>query len=365
MAIPTAMGKQLKAAIPRRKKTETGSPYQLLPATAAPAGVWQRGGKKRMGDRMNIRDLAKFAVWFTVCLQATERAYCAAPQAASPVHSRKLVELARQLLEQDDVKAAMKLLNEAISLDPRNEDAYVLRGDAHWDLRTFESIEQAIEDYSQAIAVNPRSVLAYRRRGDVRREPRISDHRGALADYDAALRIAPDDPVTLCHRGTLWRSAGRRDLARADFRRAIEIEAEHPQALNNLGYLAAQDGDLDTAISYYSKAIEAGPTYAQAYANRGYTLFKKKKFERAIRDLEKALELEPGDWMVLVDRGDTKAAMGDLPGAIADYTKAIEVHAYYAGVAGAYGKRGEVYKRLGEEAKADKDLERAKDFDLD
>lgn len=282
-------------------------------------------------------------------------------QRAEADSTAELLESARLLVAKGDAKTAVKQLTEAIAQNPQDDEIYILRGDARWAVRTWESLDLAVEDYARAISINPKNPIAWRKRGDARREK--SDDRGALADYQVALRLAPDDPVTLCHRGALLHySFGRPDLAEADFRKALEVNPDCHHAHNNLGYLAAENGDFDTAIALYTKAVESAPDYAPAYSNRGYAFLQKKQFKRALKDLDKSLELKE-DMSTFIDRGDTKAAMGDFIGAIRDYTSAIEHDEHLAGFAGAYAKRGELYKRLGEHEKSREDFNRSRDYD--
>lgn len=311
---------------------------------------------------MNIRYAALVIVFTWLGAHHSAHADESEPsQRAEADSTAELLESARLLVAKGDAKTAVKQLTEAIAQNPEDDEIYILRGDARWEVGTWESLDLAVEDYARAISINPKNPIAWRKRGDARREK--SDDRGALADYQVALRLAPDDPVTLCCRGALLHySFGRPDLAEADFRKALEVHPDYHQAHNNLGYLAAENGDFDTAIALCTKAVESAPDYAPAYSNRGYAFLQKKQFQRALKDLDKALELKK-EMMTFMDRGDTKAAMGDFNGAIRDYTSAIEHDEHLAGHAQAYAKRGELYKRLGEDEKAREDFNRSKDYD--
>lgn len=313
---------------------------------------------------MNIRYAALAIVFTWLGVHHSAHADGAEPsQRAEADSTAELLESARLHVAQGDAKTAVKQLTEAIAQNPQDDEIYILRGDARWAVRTWESLDLAVEDYARAISINPKNPIAWRKRGDARREMSDPDHRGALADYQVALRLAPDDPVTLCHRGALLHYSFRRpDLAEADFRKALEVNPDYHQAHNNLGYLAAENGDFDTAIALYTKAAESAPDYACAYSNRGYAFLQKNQFQRALKDLDKALELKE-DMQTFIDRGDTKAAMGDFNSAIRDYTSAIEHDEHLAGHARAYAKRGELHKRLSEDEKAREDFNRSRDYD--
>jgi len=256
----------------------------------------------------------------------------------------------------------VQLLTAAIKNDSKNASLYVARGDAYLLGTSYEHVELAINDYTRAISLDGQNRVAYRQRGYARWNREEPDYAGAFDDFEKALEIAPDDPVTLCCRGQLFFILEKDEAAEADFRKAHSSDPNNEVALNNLGFVAAKEGDFDVAIDYFSRAIAIAPKYAEPYQSRGFTYYRKHEFKKALLDLDKAIELRKDWWSAFMDRGDTKIKLGDLPGALLDYSTALEISEFYAGASGVYARRAEVYRRLGDHLKSQADLESAEKY---
>jgi tetratricopeptide (TPR) repeat protein len=66
----------------------------------------------------------------------------------------------------------------------------------------------------------------------------------ALAAFDAALAVLPDDPQLHFNRAMALEDTGALDAARAELERTIELRPRHGDALARLAILAAQRGDV-------------------------------------------------------------------------------------------------------------------------
>jgi tetratricopeptide (TPR) repeat protein len=116
----------------------------------------------------------------------------------------------------------------------------------------------ALADYNQAIILNPQDSRAYTFRG-ILKDSKLNDTAGALADYDQAIALDPKFPYSFIVRGRL-----------------------KEKRLN----------DFQGALADYNRAIAINPKYAYAYHNRG-TLKKQRLNDKtgAIKDLRQAAKL--------------------------------------------------------------------------
>ena len=118
----------------------------------------------------------------------------------------------------------------------------------------------------------------------------------AIAAFEAALRLNPDDVPALVALGEIRLEIGQMDLAEALFARALERKP-NPAALVGLGKIAASRKDFDTAVRHFEAALAQQPTatavhYPLAMAYRG------------MEDMEKAQAH-------VLQRGDTRARVDD------------------------------------------------------
>lgn len=121
---------------------------------------------------------------------------------------------------------------------------------------------KAIEKFSVVLEKQPDNAVALRGRGDALL--RIGKQAEAIADYEAAIKIEPDDTGVL--NNLAWVLATSPDEKLRDGKRAIKLatkacELTEYKAAHILSTLAAgyaETGDLETAIKWSQKAVELG-----------------------------------------------------------------------------------------------------------
>ena len=94
-----------------------------------------------------------------------------------------------------------------------------------------------------------------------------NDYDKAIEDFTAALKIKPDDPTYLNHRGYAYSGfasygyAYYYDLAIVDYTTALEIDPNNPIYLNNRGNAYYKKGDYDKAIADFEVTLQIDPNY--------------------------------------------------------------------------------------------------------
>ena len=95
------------------------------------------------------------------------------------------------------------------------------------------------------------------------------DYDRAIADFDQAVRLAPDNAAAVNARGlTCVDAKGEFDTAIADFDSAIAIEPGNANYYDNRGNAWRDRGRFDRAVEDYDKAIALSPRFAFAFYNR-------------------------------------------------------------------------------------------------
>jgi tetratricopeptide (TPR) repeat protein len=125
------------------------------------------------------------------------------------------------------------------------------------------------------------------------RKQKQGDDRGALADYNRAIRLNSRNANAYYNRGLLKATKLQDDQgALADYNRAIQLKPNYDAAYNNRANLKAALQDYPGALADYNRSIQLKPRNANAYYNRGVLKYTNLN-DRAggIADLQRAAKL--------------------------------------------------------------------------
>ena len=281
------------------------------------------------------------------------------------IHHNAYVELTQGTIyfRQGKYEKAIKHYNEAITLMPNFDWAYLNRGTAY---RVLGNLDRAIQDYSKAIEINPDFAEAYYNLGGAYMgRGNKGDLDRAIRDYSKAIALIPDYAEAYNNRGIAYRIRGEQgDLDRAiqDHSKTIELKPNWAETYHNRGVACTKrgyEGDFDCAIRDLTKAIELKLNHVEIYFYRGVAYMGRGHegdLDRAIQDFSKAIEMKPDYAEAYYNRGVAYAGKDALDRAIQDYDKAIAVNPDFTD---AYYNRGIAYDRIGKDAPALRDFTKA------
>jgi serine/threonine protein kinase/Tfp pilus assembly protein PilF len=148
-------------------------------------------------------------------------------------------------------------------------DAYdsFLKGQRYYNLRTKESVAEAIDAYKKAIQIDPSFARAY----------------GA---YGVALALQYRMGWTDSPGETLNRAL---EMAQ----KAVSIDGSNPQVYWALGYVHMRRLEIDKANAAIGRAIEIAPNYADGYAMLAVINNIQGKPIEAIKNVQKAMQINP------------------------------------------------------------------------
>ena len=112
----------------------------------------------------------------------------------------------------DTTPAAIEACTSIISLDPKNDGAFINRGIAY---RRAGDLERALLDYNEAIRLNPLAADAFNNRGNAYKE--LNQFDRAIQDYDEAIRLNPHYAHAYNNRGVIFLESGQPERAGARF----------------------------------------------------------------------------------------------------------------------------------------------------
>jgi tetratricopeptide (TPR) repeat protein len=184
--------------------------------------------------------------------------------------------------------------------------------------------------------------LFYRNRG-LTKKLILGNHKGAIEDFDEAIKLGPGQAGHYSNRGDDKYDLGDYKGAIEDQTEEIKIDPNEALAYNNRGNAKGRLGDNKGAIEDFTAAIGIDPKFAAAYYNRGLTRQLLGDYKGAIEDFTAAIKFNYKNSGVYYHRGDAKCELRDYRGAIEDYTEVIRRAPNFADT---YKRRGSAKERL-------------------
>lgn len=344
---PQSLGGRLKPEAALRAAEFTGALRSLLPKARLPLGLDALFGfcadqdlsTARPGPWLSARDVSSLRrrlVGFTpegsaLALSAAELLAGRPARAAAAVEGLEsgaaaYLRAAALWAEADRTRAvdllpgAVAAAEAAAAAFPRRPDAQLLRAQI---LRECERNDESLKALRDVLALDPKD---WRTRLGVaelltdmyRYEPALEElarvekqvgrkwwliaqrarlkgfcgkPEGALADFDAAIRLSPRVGSLHSWRAEVLRGLGRLDEARAACDRAVALDPRYAFSFEVRGRLALTRGDVTSARRDLDRACRLDPSHRLAFAWRGEALWKLGRAREAFLDFERVAPL--------------------------------------------------------------------------
>jgi len=130
----------------------------------------------------------------------------------------------------------------------------------------------------------------------------VERHQEAVAMLEKAARADPTLDA-LNGLGIAYGRSGRATEALAVFERALKIDPENPMIHENIGTIQLDAGQLSAARDEFVRAIRANPASAQGHAGLATVAFKSGDRETALASWKRAVDLDPTNWDALYNLG--------------------------------------------------------------
>lgn len=149
---------------------------------------------------------------------------------------------------------------------------------------------KAIEIFTAILESEPTNLVALRGRADARLG--IGQQAAAIADYEAALKVDPQQPSVL--NNLAWVLATSPDDSLRNGKRAVELatkaaeltEHERPYILSTLAAAYAETGDFETARKWSQKALDLDDGEQEEHLTAELQSFKENKPWRELQNVE-------------------------------------------------------------------------------
>jgi tetratricopeptide (TPR) repeat protein len=162
-------------------------------------------------------------------------------------------------LAQDHPEEAAEALDKAARLAPTDVDILYHRGQAH--------LLVSKNSYAKMFAADPKSWRIRQVLAQANAE--AERHVDAIAEYEAAIQLAPRQPGLHEELGSEYRNAGKPQEAEAAFLQELEIDPYNVLARYKLGVLAVERNDGAKAKELIEAALRQKPGLRHADYNLG------------------------------------------------------------------------------------------------
>ena len=185
---------------------------------------------------------------------------------------------------------AIDLCSEALGKNMnswRASNVFMTRGNAYagkddWD--------RALRDYEEAITIEPKNADAWTNRGNAYAHKKQRDK--STHDYDEAIRLNPNLAEAYCNRALNYLDSGNTDKALADLTEAIRINPKFAEAYSRRAMVSMRLKRADKAMADAETAVTLRPESGEVYLFRGRLHEARREFAEARSDFERELQLD-------------------------------------------------------------------------
>ncbi|MBR4998070.1 MAG: tetratricopeptide repeat protein [Bacteroidaceae bacterium] len=180
----------------------------------------------------------------------------------APSYTAALNMRAQVHIQKEDTVAALEDLEASLQVNKYDSEVYATRALVYLKQERYEDADK---DLTYAILLNPKSGY-YINRALTRYN--MQELRGAMADYDLALSIDPNNLLGHYNRGLLRAQVGDDNRAIEDFDFVVEYDPENTFALFNRALLLVQTGDWAKAETDLNQVLNEYPKFLYGYQCR-------------------------------------------------------------------------------------------------
>lgn len=172
------------------------------------------------------------------------------------------VEHAGNALATNDLRTAQLLLANALSIAPGQPDVLRLYGLL---LANFGNLPAAYANFEAALRAAPDDAMGYWQFAQVCEQ--VGDITSALRLRERAVEVLPESPMAWADLGEHWARHQQSDRALAALERATALAPDYPPALLKLGDVLVSCGRAEEGAAAMRRAIGVEPAFGAAWLN--------------------------------------------------------------------------------------------------
>ena len=223
------------------------------------------------------------------------------------------------------LEETIEACQEIISLQPNNDNAYYLLGNAQ---RNEGKLAEAVSSYRKAIELAPNNFYYYRNLGDIlSKQGKIAAELGV---YNQALKLQPDNFQIYYLLGKSYAENNNLELATLSYQKAIDFAPDYYLSYLGLGKIFVQQNQLEKAIQLYKKALDIKPNHNNIHSLLGDAYWKQNDLDNALVNYQKARSLNQENKQIYLKIGNILSQQDKVEAAIVQFQEAIRLNPDYS-----------------------------------
>ena len=215
------------------------------------------------------------------------------------------------------IESAQQACSKAIALGNAGAQGHMCLGIIEKGTGEFE---KAAEQFQQAVQLDPVNDEAYRQLADAYRS--MNQLGKAEECYKRRIEVRPQYWRGYSSLGVFYFGQAEYEKAQGMFEKSVALKPDSYRDYSNLGAVLLYEGKDEEATRALEASIAIRPSY-MAYENVGAAYFRLRKFDQAARNTQEALKLDNADYQTWGNLGDAYYYGGNKVAAVDVYRKAI------------------------------------------
>lgn len=240
--------------------------------------------------------------------------------AAVPDYGPALLLRARLMAGKNQFAEAVKLVDGVLARDPKDHNAWQLRGELH---NVSGEMVEAEKAFNQALEIEKNFIPGHQALVALRLLK--SDLAGARAQAEKLRAFAPAHPMTAYVDANVSYAAGEFPRARTQVQRLLLVAPDNVSILMLAGAVEARLGLVTQAASYFGKVVSFNPELASARESLAQAELRLGQSSKALDTLKPLLLGNSNNARALALAGDAEMRLGNAEVAERRYRQAAKL----------------------------------------
>ena len=241
---------------------------------------------------------------------------------------------------------ALKEIDKAVNIDPNNPEYHLERGHILAKYHSGEDLlqgisesaryEEAINEFNIAISLDPKDPRYHFAKADFLhqhgiREELPSEVEEALKEIDEAINLEPNNFNYHLKKGEILEDLKRFEEALKEADAAISLDPEDPNTYDLKGHILEDMGRFRESAEMYNKAIALDLGYEDLHLDRLRALYNAGMYEEALEEADILIGLDPDSDNYHYNRANILEKLGRYEEALREYETACKAHRFFYG----------------------------------